>query len=99
MVEDYNEESTKLSKINSAGLINLRIHDIWIEVNKYAVRGDYLKWNYNLDRVWCELGGDVKRTRKNNKGEVVETKEFREFNELDDKVSEKLGSVVKKKGF
>ena len=99
MMEDFNQDSEKLSKINSAGLINLRIHDIWIEVNKFAVKGDYLKWNYSLDRIWCELGGDVKRTKRDKDGNVFETKEFKEFGELDAEVSEKLSAIKPKKGF
>jgi len=98
-MEDQNFEPQKLSKINSAGLINLRIHDIWVEVNKHSVRGNYLQWNYHLDRIWCELGGDIKRTRKNSKGETVDTKEFKEFGSLDEDVSGKLNELTQKKGF
>ena len=98
-MDDVNVEPTKLSKINSAGLINLRIHEIWIEVNKFAIRGDYLKWNYSLDRVWCELGGDVKRTVKNSKGDEKASKEFKEFEGLDAEVSKKLAGIKPKKGF
>ena len=59
-MEDINEEIVKLSKINSASLINMRINNIWLEVNKAAVSGNYFRWNSHLDRIWCELGGDVK---------------------------------------
>ena len=52
-------ETNKLSKINSAGLINLRLHRLWEDCNRHSRAGKFLAWNGDLDRIWCELGGDV----------------------------------------
>lgn len=49
-----------ISKLNAGGLIILRINDLWKEVHRYATKGNYRLWNEYLDRIWCELGGDVK---------------------------------------
>ncbi len=88
-MEDISQEVVKLSKINSAALINIRINNIWIEVNKTAVGGNYFRWNSYLDRIWCELVGDIKKNSDNR------TK----FNELNKDVSEKLKGLKIIKGF
>ncbi|KKM99400.1 hypothetical protein LCGC14_1148320 [marine sediment metagenome] len=67
-MEDLSQEVVRLSKINSAGLINMRINNIWIEVNKAAVSGNYLHWNSQLDRIWCELVGDIKKGKEDKDG-------------------------------
>lgn len=91
-MEDYEEkDSIKTSKINSAMLINLRLNSLWKDVHTHARRGEYSLWNDDLDRIWCELAGDVKEEDKN------ET----DFNELNKKLSE-AGGLFKssdRKGF
>ena len=57
--EEQETEITKISKINSAGLINLRLHRLWEDCNKHSREGKFLSWNGDLDRIWCELAGDV----------------------------------------
>ena len=52
-------DELKLSKINSAGLINLRMSKLWDNANNNAVKGNYDKWNAYLDRIWLELSGDA----------------------------------------
>jgi len=52
-------DELKLSKINSAGLINLRMSKLWDNANNNAVKGNYGKWNAYLDRIWLELSGDA----------------------------------------
>ncbi len=98
-MEDISQEVVKLSKINSASLINIRINNIWLEVNKSAVAGNYLRWNSNLDRIWCELGGDVGKNKKDEDGEEEEPKEMIKFKELDKDVSDKLKDFATKEGF
>ena len=94
-MEDIDSEINKLSKINSASLINLRINNIWLEINKAAVKGKYFLWNSNLDRIWCELGGDIKEPKEGKE----EPKEIKEFNKLDKKVSEKMKKLKTLEGF
>lgn len=88
-MEDLSQEVVKLSKINSAGLINMRINNIWIEVNKAAISGTYFSWNNYLDRIWCELIGDIKESANERK----------DFEKLDKDVSENLVKLKIKEGF
>ncbi len=55
-----NRDVAKISKINSAGLINIRLHNLWVDVNRHARSGKFALWNADLDRIWCELAGDEK---------------------------------------
>ncbi len=88
-MEQIEQQIVKLSKINSASLINLRMNNIWINVNRYATSGKYFQWNNELDRIWCELGGDI----------VKDSQEEKDFKEIEKKVSEKLKDFEDKKGF
>ena len=58
------QEVMKLSKFNSGGLMNIRLHNLWVEVNKSSISGKYSKWNLYLDRVWSELSGDASKDDK-----------------------------------
>jgi len=62
----------KLSKINSAALINLRINNLLIDANNHSRKGEYSSWNADLDCVWRELGGNVKENSEEFKkiGEI-----------------------------
>lgn len=55
--EEVNDQ--KQSKINSGLLITLRLDALWKDCNRHARTGQYAKWNADLDRVWCELVGDI----------------------------------------
>lgn len=67
-MSDYEQvEEVKVSKFNSAGLINIRLHELWIDSNKHKRNGQFNKWNGDLDSVWCELVGDVKEKDDNDK--------------------------------
>lgn len=56
-----NSSLGKSSKINSGMLQVFRLDFLWKEANKYAIVGNYRKWNETLDRIWCELVGDVEK--------------------------------------
>ena len=88
-MEQIEQEIVKLSKINSASLINLRMNNIWINVNRYATSGKYFQWNNELDRIWCELAGDITKGKGEDK----------DFKEIEKRVSEKLKEFKDKKGF
>ena len=97
-MDSSEEEATKLSKINSASLINLRIHNLWLNVNRFASAARYSQWNTELDRIYCELSGDIK---EGSKKKIDEDKKSipDEFKELNTKVSEKLKELKPLKGF
>ena len=101
-MEDISEEVTKLSKINSAALINLRISNLWQNINRYAANGQFLKWNSELDRIWCELVGDVKPTKLKKKKDDDEEEEKGEeeiFNSFNEKIAEEFKKLKIKTGF
>jgi len=56
IIHEANED--KISRINSAGLINSILENLWRESYNAMAAGDYLKWNSKLDSIWTILGGD-----------------------------------------
>jgi hypothetical protein len=84
---DFSENA--LSKLNSGGLINIRIHNLWVERHKFAQKGLYSKWNDILDAIWCELGADV----------MADSREEREYWKLTLEFAEASGVPIQLKGF
>jgi hypothetical protein len=97
-MEDISQEVVKLSKINSASLINLRINNIWLEINKAAVSGNYFRWNSSLDRIWCELVGDIQESKIDAEGKE-EVEDIKKFNDLNKDVLTNLKALKIKEGF
>ena len=89
MVKDFNQDmdDEKMSRINSAGIINITIENLWRESYSAMARGDYSLWNIKLDSLWAILGGDVKD----------ESKEDKKFNAINVKIYES-GSIKNKVG-
>lgn len=87
MADDINEMN--VSKVNSGGLINLRLHNLWVDRHKCARNGQYNKWNEVLDAIWCELGADVREDSEQDK----------KFWSLSLAFAEACGAPVKKTGF
>ena len=52
------ENDERTSRINSAGLINSILENLWRESYTSMANGDYVKWNSKLDAIWSILGGD-----------------------------------------
>jgi len=72
--EDFEQkQEIKLAKINTAGLQNLRRDEIWKDANKHSRNGEFEKWNEDLDAMWRELVGSVKK-------DSDDEKEFLEIN-------------------
>ena len=60
-VKDLNtgtESDEKVSRINSAGLINSLLENLWQETYSTMGKGNYSFWNSKLDAIWSILGGD-----------------------------------------
>lgn len=73
---DLDEE--KLSKLNSGGLINIRLDFLWRETHKHCRVGQYSLWNADLDCLWMELAGEY------DEG----SKEYCQFAAIDEELSE-----------
>tara|TARA_R100001530_G_C4248211_1_gene137127 strand:- start:116 stop:532 length:417 start_codon:yes stop_codon:yes gene_type:complete len=85
-------EEVKISKINSAGLINLRMHNLWEDANKHKRTGEFSKWNGDLDAIWCELVGDVDEGKEDDEN-------FKKLNEVLGKCGILMNWNVKQDGF
>lgn len=73
--QDQDSDTIKISKFNSAALINFRIDNLIKDTHKHSRQGDFLKWNVDLDRIWIELVGDSEEAEENK------------FNELNKKIA------------
>lgn len=78
----------KSSKINSGMLQVFRLDFLWKKANDYAIAGQYKKWNDVLDRIWCELAGDV-----------TEKEDFEKFQSLTKSYANSIKIKSSKKGF
>jgi len=107
-------EDQAISKINSAALINLRINELWKDANRHSRKGEHLKWNEDLDRVWMELVGDTKLDGEEDKtykeltvayslacGEISDESKGFERVSLDQKksIAKKKEALMKKEAF
>jgi len=89
--KDANQDTDdeKMSRINSAGIINITIENLWRESYSAMANGKLSLWNRKLDAIWLILGGDVNPNDSKEK----------EFDSLDEKLH-KLGSLSHQtKGF
>lgn len=82
-------ENSSISRINSAGIINITIENLWRDCYNAMSNGKLMLWNRKLDAIWTILGGEKDITKE------IETKII----EFDTKIYE-LGSLdVKTQGF
>jgi hypothetical protein len=58
---DYNQEpEDKISRINTAGLTNINLENLWKDCYNAMAHGQLVLWNRKLDAIWSILGGDQK---------------------------------------
>jgi hypothetical protein len=53
------EENKLISLFNDAALQIQRLNYIWQKCNNYAVSGNFISWNWQLDRAFVELSNDI----------------------------------------
>lgn len=82
------QETAKTSKINSGMLQMYRLDYLWKQAAYFATSGQYAKWNDILDRVWMELGGDVREGDDNEEN----------YKELSEKYAKAI-TPIEKQGF
>ena len=63
----YEDEESKMSKFNAAGLINATLEKLWLDSYNAMSSGNYVMWNTKLDSIWAILGGDVKEDGEEDK--------------------------------
>ena len=61
---DVNQEQDeeKISRINSAGLTNITLENLWRECYAAMSKGDMVLLNRKLDAIWINLGGDCEES-------------------------------------
>jgi len=75
--QDFNKvEEEKTSRINSAGLINANLENLWKDASNAMCSSNFVLWSRKLDAIWLILAGDVKAGDENDK----------KFKELDMKI-------------
>jgi hypothetical protein len=85
--KNHNEdEETKLSKFNSAGLINSTLEKLWVDSHDAMSVGNFLLWNTKLDCIWTILGGDVSEGSDEDKDFAKISLEIYENGDLKPKV-------------
>jgi len=82
MTEDINSEQQNISKINSAGIVNLTLNELWKDFFRHYRDGKYLSANSDLDCVWTILGGE-----KGIEGQDID----KNYNKIETKLAE-IGS-------
>jgi hypothetical protein len=65
--KNIEDDDSKMSRINSAGLINATLERLWIDCYAAMAKGEYSLWNIKLDSIWCILGGDAIEDDDNDK--------------------------------
>jgi hypothetical protein len=88
-----NEES-QISRINSAGIINITLENLWRESYSAMARGNYLLWNSKLDAVWAILGGDCKDGDDNDKIFARINLKLYEYGNLKSKIGEGFSKKI-----
>lgn len=58
---DNKESNSKVSKYNAAIAELYRLDNLWQSANYNARCGKLTQWNWDLDAIWRELGGDAKK--------------------------------------
>lgn len=58
--KNVEEDEEQISRINSAGLTNITLENLWRDCYSAMAKGDLVLWNRKLDAIWVLLGGDCK---------------------------------------
>lgn len=84
---DFNQEmdDEKMSKINSAGIINITLENLWRDCYSALKLSKLSQANRILDGVWMILGGDVAEGSEKEKAFLQIDKEIYETGSLDHK--------------
>ena len=90
-MDNFDEQETdsfgKLSKINSAVIVNITLNDLWVDFFKHFRAGKFLSANNDLDCIWTILGGE-----KDIEGKTIE-EEYTQIQKKLGKISPLLNSI------
>lgn len=66
-MDEEPQQPEKISVYNSGVAQIKRLDELWNKTHKYAEGGLLSKWNWILDRIWCELIGDLELSEEDSK--------------------------------
>ena len=92
--EDYSETLSKSAKFNGAISQIYRLDNLWKDTHIHSRVGKLEEWNWDLDRVWLELAGDLDEESKDNEKFIEINKKIGDL-----KQSLKLGKTLKESFF
>ena len=78
-------EDEQVSRINSAGLTNITLENLWRDCYSAMAKGNLILWDRKLDAIWTNLGGDCKKNGN----------EAKDLRKIDIKIAE-IGSLKNK---
>lgn len=59
MADDFSNNEEKTSKYNSGIAQLMRLDELWKDTHRHSRAGKLNNWNWDLDRIWCELAADL----------------------------------------
>lgn len=84
---DFDDNKT-VSAYNEAGFQTQRLHNAWINCNRFKPAGELAKWRWELDNIFSELSYDIFLKGKSNKlSDWDDNEVVMEFNSLDNRIS------------
>lgn len=78
--EISNVTSQKVSKFSSGIAQLMRLDEIWKDTHRHVRTGRLEMWNWDLDRVWCELSADLEDGNEDGKKPDARIKKFEDIN-------------------
>lgn len=78
MEENAIDKNNVISKFNEAGSQINRLSWLWQQCNALSGSGEYLKWKWELDKIWRELYPDA--ANKENEDNKAYTKQNKLIN-------------------
>jgi len=97
-MENTSDDNTEKTSFFNSGVAQIRrLDELWTKIHVHAQQGDLTKWNWGLDRIWCELVGDIPEDESN--GVYKDTKEENKKETPTDKfihLNLKIGEIKKR---
>lgn len=69
----YEKDKIELSEFNEAVRQVVRLGNIWENCHNYSRKGELIKYKWELDRAWIELGSDGRRLNSRYYVESIKT--------------------------
>jgi len=95
-IQEKELDTGKISLYNSGMAQIRRLDELWVKIHKFAQDGDLTKWNWGLDRIWCELVGDIQENRKDDSDDEKKNNPTERFIFLNSMIGEVKNKLFKR---